>query len=127
MFVARTDASSLHPNVIFSCVRLSASERTISSSRLTTAVPSGGVYDMPQEVSLEVNIDISPYSECLSWTDPDDDIETYYTTDNSIPTPISQLYTVPILIDHDTILQFFPISGDCTEEVLHIESYTINE
>ncbi len=93
----------------------------------TTAVPFGGVYDMTQEVSLEVNIDISPYAECLLWTDPDDVIETYYTTDNSIPIPISQLYTVPILIDHDTILQFFSILGDCTEEVLHIESYTINE
>jgi hypothetical protein len=93
----------------------------------TTAVPFGGVYDMTQEVSLEVNIDISPYAECLLWTDPDDVIETYYTTDNSIPTPISQLYTAPLLIDHDTILQFFSILGDCTEEVLHIESYTINE
>jgi len=92
----------------------------------TTAVPPGGVYNVAQEVSLIVNNDISPYDVCMLQSDPGHVIETYYTTDNSTPTTSSQLYTGPILIDHDTNLRFFSILSACREQWVNMESYTIN-
>ena len=92
----------------------------------TTAVPPGGVYNVAQKVSLIANNDISPYDSCRLQSDPGHVIETYYSTDNSIPTTSSQLYTGPILIAHNTNLKFFSILSSCREEGIRIESYTIN-
>lgn len=92
----------------------------------TTAVPPGGVYNVAQEVSLVANNDISPYASCNLTSSPNAVIETYYTTDNSIPTTSSQFYTGPILIAHDTNLKFFSILSTCREQWVNFESYTIN-
>jgi hypothetical protein len=64
--------------------------------------------------------------EQCGFGNPDDYVETYYTTDNTTPTTSSKLYSEPIWIDINTNITFFSKMGECTENP-KFESYIIDE
>lgn len=76
---------------------------------ITTASPAGGTYYDSVTVELAVN----------------ETATTYYTTDGSIPTTSSAIYTAPITFNSDTILRFFSVDLAGNIEDIKTESYTI--
>ncbi|TYS16754.1 PHB depolymerase family esterase [Rossellomorea vietnamensis] len=82
-----------------------------TAAPITTANPSGGTYNTSVQVVLQANEEAS----------------TYYTTDGSVPTVQSPLYTGPILITDDTTLKFFSIDSSGNKETTKQEIYVIDE
>jgi hypothetical protein len=76
---------------------------------VTVANPRTGVFESAQTVSIFVN---KPAT-------------THYTIDGSLPSLLSPVYTVPILINSSTTLKFFSIDGIGNREYTHVEIYTI--
>ena len=76
------------------------------------AVPSGGSYFDSKEIVLSSD---------------DSDALIYYTTDNSIPTKLSTVYTSPIKIydNRNTTLKFFAVDKAGNEEAVNTEVYNI--
>ncbi|HDZ76881.1 MAG TPA: hypothetical protein ENH41_02205, partial [Candidatus Omnitrophica bacterium] len=76
----------------------------------TTASPKGGIYSSTQNVVLSTN----------------EPATTYYTTNGSIPTTSSGVYSAPIIIDKTTNLRFFSMDTAGNQEAEQSESYAIN-
>ncbi|TYS01673.1 PHB depolymerase family esterase [Rossellomorea vietnamensis] len=82
-----------------------------TAAPITTANPKGGTYNSPVQVALQANEEAS----------------TYYTTDGSVPTVQSPLYSEPILITEDTTLKFFSMDSSGNKETPKQENYVIDE
>jgi len=76
---------------------------------ITTPSPPCGIYNTDILVTLSSNIPA----------------DIFYTTDGSIPTTNSNIYTTPIAITSSTTLKFFAKS--ITEEAVNIEEYVIDK
>jgi hypothetical protein len=74
---------------------------------IAEAFPKGGIIASPAAVTLAAN---EPAS-------------IYYTTDGSIPTNASNLYTVPLVIAHSTVLTFLPVDAAGNQGVARVEIY----
>jgi hypothetical protein len=82
-----------------------------TTAPITTASPSGGTYNSPQQVSLNAN----------------EEATIYYTTDGSDPTTSSTEYSSSISIPTTTTLKFFAVDLAGNIETVNIEDYIINE
>lgn len=81
---------------------------------ITIATPSGGTYTSAQSVTLNCTDDSSGCSS------------TYYTTDGSIPTSSSTVYSGPISVATNTTLKFFSTDYAANSESPKSETYVIN-
>ncbi|MBI3593971.1 MAG: chitobiase/beta-hexosaminidase C-terminal domain-containing protein, partial [Nitrospirae bacterium] len=81
---------------------------------ITAANPSAGAYRTPQSVSLMCTI---KFSSCAA---------TYYTTNGTIPTTSSAVYTTPILISSNTTLKFFSKDVAGNLEPVKTQTYIID-
>lgn len=77
---------------------------------VTTASPSGGIYSSTQSVTLNANKAAT----------------IYYTTNGSVPTTSSPVYTAPITISATTSLKFFAVDTLGNSESVKTETYTID-
>jgi hypothetical protein len=79
---------------------------------VSSALPVGGSFFESQSIVLSVN---------------DAEAMIYYTTDGSIPTLSSTVYTVPIvLVDNQvTVIKFFAIDNAGNQENYHTETYSV--
>ncbi|CAM2063815.1 PHB depolymerase family esterase [Sulfidibacter corallicola] len=77
---------------------------------ITTATPAGGVYHMSVTVSLTAN----------------EPAVTHYTTDGSLPTEQSPVWTAAQTFDETTVLRFFSIDDAGNVESPVSETYTID-
>ena len=81
----------------------------------TTASPVGGIYNTAQYVTLTCNDGIGSGCDKI-----------YYTTDGTIPTTLSPIYSAPINISTTTALQFFAKDIAGNNEAVKTETYTIS-
>ncbi|MBI1766856.1 MAG: chitobiase/beta-hexosaminidase C-terminal domain-containing protein [Bacteroidetes bacterium] len=79
----------------------------------TTASPVGGTYPSAQSVTLTC---ADTNSGCAA---------TYYTTDGTIPTTLSPVYTSPISISANTTLRYFSKDKAGNSEVIQTQGYTL--
>lgn len=82
---------------------------------ITTASPSGGVYNGTQNVTLT----------CIDGNGSSCD-KIYYTTDSSIPTTASSIYTGPINISNSATLRYFGKDFNNNSEEIKTQVYTID-
>lgn len=82
---------------------------------LTTADPAGGLY--ASELMVTLTCDDGSGSGCD---------KTYYTTDGSMPTTLSFLYTSPITISSSTLLRFFSTDLAGNTEAIQTERYVMD-
>ena len=73
----------------------SPASASILVTPLTTATPSGGVYDSSQNVTLSTNVPAT----------------IHYTTNGTTPTTSSPVYSSPLPISADTTLSFFSVDS----------------
>ncbi|WP_341357591.1 PHB depolymerase family esterase [Rossellomorea sp. y25] len=78
---------------------------------ITSASPKGGTYSQPIQVELLTN----------------EEADTYYTTDGSVPSSQSTLYTGAIDILEDTTLKFFSQDSSGNVETIKQEEYVIDD
>ncbi|MBR5774325.1 MAG: PHB depolymerase family esterase, partial [Clostridia bacterium] len=78
---------------------------------VTSALPEGGTYETSVTVSLSAN----------------ESATIYYTTDGSVPTKSSAIYTSPLTLTKTTTLKFFSIDEAGNAENVKTETYTIVE
>ena len=81
----------------------------------TTASPSGGIYNTPQNIMLSCNDGAG--GGCG---------QTYYTLDGTDPTAGSSVYAGSIAINTDTTLKFFSVDVYGYSEAIRTEVYTID-
>ena len=81
----------------------------------TTATPAAGTYPSPG-VSVQLNCSDGSGSGCQT---------TFYTTDGSVPTTSSAVYSQPINIAATTRLQYFSVDNVGNEETSLTSDYTI--
>ncbi len=86
-----------------------SSDTTDPNAPVTTATPSGGTYQ--NSVTVELSS-----SETAT---------TYYTTDGTAPTELSQVYSSPITITKDTTLKYFSVDSNGNTETMKTENYII--
>ena len=84
---------------------------------VTTASPPGGLYSVPQTVTLVCD-DGSGSSGCD---------KTYYSTNGITPTASSALYSSPISITATTTVKYFSKDRDGNAEVVKAQTYTIDQ
>ena len=79
-----------------------------------TASPDGGLYDHELDVTLSAtdNVDTNP--------------AIYYTTDDSVPTTNSTIYTTPIHIDNRTTLKFIAIDNAGNQAAVQTRVYRMD-
>ena len=80
-----------------------------SVTPVTTIAPPGGSYGTPQSVTLTGNKPVT----------------TYYTTNGSIPTTGSSVYSGPLALSTSTTVKFFSVDGAGNSEGVKSASYTI--
>jgi YD repeat-containing protein len=81
----------------------------------TTASPGGGIYNIAQIVTLTCNDGTGSGCDKI-----------YYTTDGSIPTTSSPVYSSPINVSATTTLKFFARDLAGNSETVKTETYTIS-
>jgi hypothetical protein len=86
-------------------------------SPVTTASPPGGLYNAVQTVTL--SCDDADGSGCAT---------IYYTTDGSMPTTVSSVYSgsISIFSEGETKLKFFSIDNAGNTDAVNTEAYTID-
>ncbi len=82
---------------------------------VTSASPAGGSYE--GSVMVQLGCSDGEGSGCAA---------TYYTTDGSLPTVDSDVYSSAILISADTTLSFFSVDVNGNQEAVMTESYLIS-
>ncbi|MDO8587465.1 MAG: chitobiase/beta-hexosaminidase C-terminal domain-containing protein [Armatimonadota bacterium] len=80
-----------------------------NAAPVTTASPPGGVYNTSKSVTLAA----------------DESAATYYTTDGSVPTTGSNVYSAPVQVAADTTLRFFSVDTAGNAETTRQEVYHI--
>lgn len=75
----------------------------------TTASPAGGSYASAQTVTLSAN----------------ETATIYYTTDGSLPTAASTVYSAPLTLSGSTTIRFFAMDSAGNKEAVRSETYTI--
>jgi YD repeat-containing protein len=85
-----------------------------ATAPVTTATPAGGTFGFAQTVTLTCNDGTGSGCEKI-----------YYTTDGSIPTTASPVYTAPIAIAATTTLKFFAMDLAGNAEAVKIQTYTV--
>jgi len=86
-----------------------------TAAPVTTAIPAGGFYSLPQSVTLSCTDDSGSGCDGI-----------YYTTDGAMPTEASSVYSSPINIATTTTLKFFARDKAGSREAVKTESYTID-
>ncbi|MDH3976007.1 MAG: chitobiase/beta-hexosaminidase C-terminal domain-containing protein, partial [Deltaproteobacteria bacterium] len=87
----------------------------IPEAPTSSAAPSGDIYNSPQMITLTCNDGIGSICNNI-----------YFTTDGTVPTTLSTVYTGPINIDVNTTLKFFADDIDGNQEPVNTESYIID-
>ena len=82
---------------------------------VTTATPAGGTYDGARTVTLS----------CSDGAGSGCD-KTYYTTDGSVPTTASSVYSIPLTMSVTTTLRYFSVDRAGNAEAVKTQTYVIN-